>query len=192
LPLAVGVNVVVTLGIDAYAVRPHDPQEFVRHIAYPAPIVAVLTAVGATALGALARRRSARLHTAARAAGLALAVYVIAGSLYVLGTPESYHHGRGGSLLPADIYVTAADLWTHPLDLPESGRFDFLGFRRELFDWYGPFDLHSDSAGAAYQTLTGAFAAMGMAVLLAAGSQPAVSRDTSDPRRRSRDAAADT
>ena len=191
LPLAAGVNVVVTLGIDAYAVRPHDPQEFVRHIAYPAPIVAVLTAVGATAVGALAMPRGARVHAAARAAGLALAVYVTAGSLYVLGTPESYHHDRGGSLLPADIYVTAADLWTHPLDLPQSGGWDFLGFRRELFDWYRPFDLHSDSTGAAYQTLTGAVAAMGMALLLAAGSQPAGSRETFNPRSRSRDAAAD-
>ncbi|MCY4112990.1 MAG: hypothetical protein OXG33_03485 [Chloroflexi bacterium] len=191
LPLAVGVNVLVTLGIDAYAVRPHDPQEFVRHIAYPAPIVAVLTAAGATALGALAMQRGARVHAAARAAGLALAVYVAAGSLYVLGTPESYHHGRGGSLLPADIYVTATDLWTHPLDLPPSGGWDFLGFRRELFDWYRPFDLHSDSAGAAYQTLTGAVAAMGMVLLLAAGAQPTVARDRSDPASRSRDAAAD-
>ena len=190
LPLAAGVNVVVTLGIDAYAVRPQDPQEFVRHIAYPAPIVAVLTAMGATALGALAMQRSARAHAAARAAGLVLAVYVVAGSLYVLGTPESYHHDRGGSLLPADIYVTAADLWTHPLELPPSG-WDFLGFRRELFDWYRPFDLHSDSAGAAYQTLTGAVAAMGMALLLAAGAQPATPRDKSDPPGRSRDAAAD-
>jgi len=190
LPLAVGVNVVVTLGIDAYAVRPHDPQEFVRHIAYPTPIVAVLSAVGATALGALAMQRGARVHAAARVAGLALAVYVAAGSLYVLGTPESYHHDRGGTLLPADIYVTATDLWTHPLELPASGR-GFLDFRRELFDWYRPFDLHSDSTGAAYQTLTGALAAMGMALLLAAGWAPAAPRDKSDPRSRSRDAAAD-
>lgn len=190
LPLAVTANVVVTLGIDAYTVRPQDAQEFVRHIAYPAPIVAVLAALGATALGALAARRGRAWHTAGAAAGLALAVYLIAGSLYVLGTPEAYLHDHGGSLLPADIYVNAVDLWTHPLDLPRGGGWDFLGFRRELFAWYAPFDLHSDSAGAAYQTLTGAVAAMGMALLLAAGPRPNGSPKTSDPRSRGPDAAA--
>ena len=202
LPLAVGVNVVVTLGIDAYTVRPDYPQDFVRHIAYPAPIVAVLTALGATALGTLATQRGARVRAAARTVGLALAVYVIAGSLYVLGTPEAYWHDvRGGTpeaflydlpgtLLPTDIYVNAADLWTHPLDLPRVAGWDFRGFRRELFAWYAPFDLHGDSAGAAYQTLTGALAAMGMALLLAADVRPKGSREPPVPRGCRSDAAA--
>ncbi len=189
LPLAAGVNVVVTLGIDSYTVRPHDAQEFVRHIAYPAPIMAVLAALGATALGALAAQRGAAARTIAAAAGLALVVYLTAGSLYVLGTPEAYAHDRGGSLLPADIYVNAPQLWAHPLDLPR-GDLDYLSFRRELFAWYAPFDLHGDSAGAAYQTLTGALAAMGMALLLAADLRPKGSREIPVPRCCRPDAAA--
>ena len=202
LPLAAGVNVVATLGIDAYTVRPEYPQDFVRHIAYPTPIVAVLAALGATALGALAMQRGARVRTAARAAGLVLAVYVIAGSLYMLGTPEAYwHDARGGTpeaylydlpgtLLPTDIYVNAPELWAHPLDLPRGDDWDYVGFRRELFAWYAPFDLHGDSAGAAYQTLSGALAAMGMALLLAADLRPKGSRETPDPRCCRPDAAA--
>ena len=202
LPLAAGVNVVVALGIDAYTVRPEYPQDFVRHIAYPTPIVAVLAALGATALDALARQRSARVRTAARAAGLVLAVYVIAGSLYMLGTPEAYWHDPrggtpeaflvdlGGTLLPTDIYVNAPDLWAHPIDLPHGDGWDYASFRRELFDWYAPFDLHGDSAGAAYQTLTGALAAMGMALLVAADLRPKGSRETPGPRICRSDAAA--
>ena len=52
LPVAVAINVVVKLSIRSFMV-PHRldfPPEFVRHIAYPIPIVAVLGAVGITAL----------------------------------------------------------------------------------------------------------------------------------------------
>ena len=176
LPAAVIANIVVKLGISVYMVRlrPDAPQEFIRHVAYPMPIVAVLAAVGATALAGFARKRGELALRTSQAIGLAVAVYLAAGSLYILGTPEEFHHGnKSGSLLSASIYVNAPELWRNPIDLPPPD-WSFAEFRRELFAWYEPFDNHSVSTGAAYQTLTGAAAAAGLAALLvAAPTSPA-------------------
>ena len=96
------------------------------------------------------------------------AVYLAAGSLYILGTPEGFHHGRRSrSLLAAGIYLNAPELWLNPADLPPHG-WSFADFRRALIAWYKPFDNHSDSSGATFQTLTGAAAAAGLAALVAA------------------------
>ncbi|MCY3895264.1 MAG: hypothetical protein OXG17_02210 [Chloroflexi bacterium] len=170
LPAAVIANIVVKLGISVYMVRlrPEAPQEFIRHVAYPMPIVAVMAAVGVTVLARAARRRGRLAARGGLALGIAAAVYLGAGSLYILGTPEEFHHGnRSGSLLSASIYVNAPELWRNPIDLPPAD-WSFADFRRELFAWYEPFDSHSVSTGAAYQTLTGAAAAAGLAALLTA------------------------
>ncbi len=170
LPAAVIANIVVKLGISVYMVRlrPEAPQEFIRHVAYPMPIVAVMAAVGVTVLARAARRRGRLAARGGQAIGIAAAVYLAAGSLYILGTPEEFHHGnRSGSLLSASIYVNAPELWRNPIDLPPAD-WSFAEFRRELFAWYEPFDNHSVSTGAAYQTLTAAAAAAGLAALLAA------------------------
>ena len=170
MPVAVVANVLVKLSISRYKedLSVDDMQEFVRHIAYPTPIVAVLVAVGVTVLGKTASRCGKKLGGMIQAVGIAVAVYLAAGSLYVLATPEEFHHGnQSGSLFAASIYVNAPELWLHPFDLP--GReWDFFEYRDRLFAWYAPFDNHSDTAGMAYQTLTGAVAAMGFAALLAA------------------------
>ncbi len=174
LPAAVIINVVATLGISASTVRPQEPHEFVRHIAYPAPVVATLAAAGVSALAVGTARRGARLRWLASGLGVAAAAYLTAGSLYVLATPEEFYHGnRSGSLLADNIYVNAPELWRHPLPLPcppclPNGQWNFDAFRRDLFAWYKPFDSHSNSSGAAYQTLTGAAAAAGFAALIAA------------------------
>ena len=170
LPAAVLANVLVKLSISKYkeALQVDDMQEFVRHIAYPTPIVAVLAAVGLSVLAKTACRRGTRFRGIIQTVGIAAAVYLVAGSLYVLATPEEFHHGnQSGSLLAASIYVNAPELWLNPFDLPQ-GDWDFADYRRDLFAWYAPFDNHSDTVGMAYQTLTGAVAAMGFAALLAA------------------------
>ena len=170
LPTAVILNVVITLSItgdNTTDIRAHLPDDFVRHIAYPMPVVAMLAAVGITAAAQLTQCRRV-LYSVLRAVGVASAVYLVAGSLYILGTPEEFHHGnQSGSLLADNIYVNAPELWMNPFDLP-SGEWDFIDYRSRLFAWYKPFDNHSDTAGMAYQTLTGAVAAMGFAALLAA------------------------
>lgn len=121
LPAAVALNMVVKLSISAYMVplRLDFPPEFVRHIAYPLPIVALLAAVGITALADLLAKRSPKERTIGNVVGIASAVYLVAGSLYILGTPEEFHHGnQSGSLLADNIYVNAPELWMNPFDLP--------------------------------------------------------------------------
>ena len=174
LPAAVAINVLVALGISASTVRPQEPHEFMRHIAYPTPVVATLAVAGLSALSARLAQRGPRPRWAATSIGVAAATYLTAGSLYVLATPEEFHHGnRSGSLLADNIYVNAPELWRNPLPLPcppclPDGEWSFDAFRRDLFAWYEPFDNHSNSAGASYQTLTGAAAAAGLAALLTA------------------------
>lgn len=174
IPIAVVINVVVTIGLSASTFRPGELSEFVRHIAYPTPIVAVMVALG---VGVLSRflRRVPRSRLMAGAVSVAVAVYLAAGSLYVLGTPEEYFHGHNsGSLLTYQIYVNAPELWQNPLELPclpcAGSEWNFAEFRAGLFDTYEPFDNHGDSAGASYQTLTGAVAAFGLMVSLLAGA----------------------
>lgn len=170
LPAMVLLNVVITLSItgnDTTDIRAHLIDDFIRHIAYPTPVVAVLVAVGATTIAELASFHR-HLQTGIRVLGISLAVYLVAGSLYILGTPEEFHHGnRSGSLLADSIYVNAPELWMNPYELP-GPEWDFFEYRSRLFAWYAPFDNHSDTAGMAYQTLTGAVAAMGFAALLVA------------------------
>ncbi len=184
LPTAVILNVVITLSItgdNTTDIRAHLTDDFVRHIAYPMPVVAVLAAVGITAAAQLTQCRRV-LYSVLRLVGVASAVYLVAGSLYVLGTPEEFHHGnQSGSLLAANIYVNAPELWMNPFDLP-SGEWGFIDYRSRLFAWYEPFDNHSDTAGMAYQTLTGAVAALGFAALLAAAPQRQFSVPRSDRR----------
>ncbi len=168
LAVAVVANVLVKLSISKYkeVLTPADLQEFTRHVAYPLPVVAVLIAVGVTVLARSAARRGNYVRDFARTLGIFAAVYLVAGSLYILGTPEEFHHGnQSGSLLTDSIYVNAPELWMNPFDLPDGG-WDFFEYRDRLFAWYAPFDNHSDTAGTAYQTLTGAVAAMGFAALL--------------------------
>ena len=172
LPFAAAANVVVKLSISTYGVplRSDFPPEFVRHISYPLPVFAVLVAVGISILARLAATRGAVVRKTAKYVGIAAAVYLVGGSLYILGTPEEFHHGnQSGSLLADSIYVNAPELWMNPFDLPE-GDWEFFEYRDELFAWYAPFDNHSNTAGMAYQTLTGAVAAMGFAALLVAAS----------------------
>jgi hypothetical protein len=174
MPLAAVINVVVTIGLNASTFRPGELSEFVRHIAYPTPVVAVMVALGVSAASRYFRRGT-RSRFLAAVLSVAAAVYLGAGSLYVLGTPEEYFHGHNsGSLLTSQIYVNAPELWRNPFELPclpcpESAEWNFAEFRASLFDAYRPFDNHSSSAGSSYSTLTAAVAAFGLFVSLLAG-----------------------
>ena len=174
LPLASVVNVIVTSGLNAETFRPGELSEFVRHIAYPTPVVAVMVALGAcAALRFFAQRPRTRHLTVALA--VAGAVYLAAGSLYVLGTPEEYFHGHNsGSLLTYQIYVNAPELWQNTFELPclpcVEDEWNFADFRSRLFEAYTPFDNHGNSMGASYQTLTAALAAFGFVVSLLSGA----------------------
>ncbi|MDE2901723.1 MAG: hypothetical protein OXP73_01700 [Chloroflexota bacterium] len=173
LPCAAILNVVISLSIVDSAtteVRVTLIEDFVRHRAYPTPIVAALSAIGVTAF-IDPFRRSQTLRTILLSVGVASAVYLTAGSLYILGKPEGiYHVPRVASLLPADVHVHAPELWLNPFKLPE-GDGDFMGYRSNLVAWYRPFDTHGNTTGMAYQTLTGAVAAFGFASILAAAPQ---------------------
>ena len=169
LPTAVVLNIVTALSIEddmrIAHIRADIVDEFVRHIAHPTPIVAALAGFGITTVATLTARHR-RLNAGTWIVGVAAALYLAAGSLYVLGTPEEYFHGHNsGSLLAAHIYVNAPELWSHPFEIPRP-EWDFVTVRRALFAWYTPFDQHSKTAGAAYQTLTAAVAAAGFAALL--------------------------
>lgn len=170
LPLAAIMNIAITLAIvdsSTTEIRVSLVEDFVRHRSYPMPIVAALAAAGVNALVQPTKHRET-LQTILRVFGIVLAVYLAAGSLYVLGKPEGFHHGPGvSSLLPANIHVNAPELWSNPFHLP-AGDWDFMSFRSPLFAWYKPFDNHGNTTGMAYQTLTGAIAALGFAALLAA------------------------
>ena len=173
-PLSVVINVVVTIGLSAATFRPGELSEFVRHISYPTPIVAVMVAVGVS-FGSRLIGEGRRSRSVFRALLLAAAVYLAAGSLYVLGTPEEYFHGHNsGSLLTYQIYVNAPELWRNPHELPclpcAESEWNFAEFRSGLFDRYQPYDTHGNSSGASYQTLTGAVFAFGLMVSLLAGA----------------------
>jgi hypothetical protein len=178
LPLAVIGNLVITLSIRPLALSPDEPQEFLRHVGPAFPIFVVVVTYGVHAATKNLTARFPISSPGTTALGLAAAIYFTVGSLYLLATPEEFHHGnRSGSLLRSDIYVNADKLWAHPITLPcppctESGQWDFLTFRRELFDHYRTYDAHSSSDGAAYQTLTGLLAALGLTAALATASRP--------------------
>jgi hypothetical protein len=186
LPLVAFLNIVITLSIvdsGTTEIRITLVEDFVRHRAYPLPIVAALVAVGITAVGNTAKRGEV-VHVAIRALGIGVAVYLVVGSLYILGKPEGFHHGQSvASLLPSDIHINAPELWRNPFPLP-AGDGDFMGFRDSLFAWYRPYDTHGNTVGMAYQTLTGAVAAMGFAALLAAA--PTRHLDAARPKIRSK------
>lgn len=189
LPCAAILNIIISLSIvdsGTTELRITLIEDFVRHRVYPIPIVAALAAVGVTAIIAPVRR-SVTLRAILLSVGVASAVYLTAGSLYVLGKPEGFHHvPRVASLLPADVHVHAPELWLNPFKLP-SGDGDFMGYRSALVDWYRPFDTHSTTTGMAYQTLTGTVAAFGFALILtAAPNRQSPARPSGDPKRRRR------
>lgn len=171
LPLAVLGNLVVTMSISPVALSADEPQEFLRHVGPTFPVFVLVAACGADAV----KRAAVRVRTGGiviSVFGVIMAGYFTVGSLYLLATPEEFHHGnRSGSLLRSDIYVHAESLWRHPIELPcppclGSDGWDFHAFRSELFDHYRPYDAHSSSDGAAYQTLSGLFAALGFVAVL--------------------------
>ena len=140
-----------------------------RHLAYGLPFATAMAALGAREL------LSGNWRIGASGPLLALlAVALISGELYVLGTPEEWYHAQNsGSLLRGgDIYVQALDMFKNPIALPcdgctaaEGGAFD--GFRERLFAHYSEFDMHGSTVGMSYAVLTGVLSVVALAAALA-------------------------
>lgn len=173
LPTIVLINIFVTLCVPTGTVRTDEIDEFIRHFAYPVPVIALLVAAGLSQVDTLINRTKRINRSIISLMALVVVGGLTVGSLYILATPEEFHHGnRSGSLLSADIYVNAPELWGHNMPLPcppceGQDNWDFDAFRDSLFANYGPHDAHSGSDGAAYQTLSGIFIFLGYFSLIA-------------------------
>jgi hypothetical protein len=169
LPLAALAQVTLTMAVAPEGFHREEPSEMFRHLAYGLPFVTAMAALGAREVLAGNWRfgASGPLLTL-------LAVALIGGELYVLGTPEEWYHGQNsGSLLRGgDIYVQALDMFKNPIALPcdgctaaAGGAFD--GFRERLFAHYGRFDMHGQTVGMSYAVLTGVLSAVALGAALA-------------------------
>ncbi len=169
LPLATLAQVTLTMAVAPEGFHREEPSEMFRHLAYGLPFVTAMAALGAREL------LSGNWRIGASGPLLALlAVALISGELYVLGTPEEWYHAQNsGSLLRGgDIYVQALDMFKNPIALPcdgctaaEGGAFD--GFRERLFAHYSEFDMHGSTVGMSYAVLTGVLSAVALAAALA-------------------------
>tara|TARA_Y100000590_G_scaffold459810_1_gene617754 strand:- start:390 stop:2558 length:2169 start_codon:yes stop_codon:yes gene_type:complete len=172
-PAIVLINIFVTLSVPTSTIRTDEIDEFIRHFAYPAPVIALLVATGLSQVDTWVNRTQLINRSIISLMALVVAGGLTVGSLYILATPEEFHHGnRSGSLLSADIYVNAPELWGHNMPVPcppceGQDKWDFDAFRDSLFANYGPHDAHSGSDGAAYQTLSGIFIFLGYFSLIA-------------------------
>jgi hypothetical protein len=132
-----------------------------RHIGYGFPVFGMVVAVG---IGEILRRRQRILEGLA----MVVALTLIIGELFVLATPEEWYHGNNsGSLLRGgDIYVEAIHLIRNPIIVPCSScpsladEVGFDGFRNDLFGHYDEFDMHGDTVGISYATITGLMSAI--------------------------------
>ena len=119
LPLAVLGNLVVTMSISPVALSADEPQEFLRHVGPCVPCICSCCSVRSGCGEAYGCAPANEEALVIRVFGVIMAGYFTVGSLYLLATPEEFHHGnRSGSLLRSDIYVHAESLWRHPIELP--------------------------------------------------------------------------
>ena len=171
LPLAALAQVTLTMAVAPEGFHREEPSEMFRHLAYGLPFVTAMAALGAREILAGNWRFGASGPLLAL-----LAVALIGGELYVLGTPEEWYHGHNsGSLLRGgDIYVQALDIFKNPIALPcddctaaQGGAFD--GFRKRLFTHYGRFDMHGETVGMSYAVLTGVLSAVALGAALVRG-----------------------
>ena len=170
LPVALLVNLLLTLSVDPGGLHRQEPPELFRHLAFGLPIVAV----GAAAGFREAQRRLPCTFTWLGPLAALIAAVLIGGEIYVLATPEEWYHGNNsGSLLRGgDIYVQAVEMFQNPIALPCSpcataeAPGSFAGFRDRLFEHYGRFDMHSNTVGISYAALTAILSAVALAVVM--------------------------
>lgn len=183
-PGLIGVPIATVLGTGVIFLTPtmlaadnFSPITFYRHaaVAYPCVVVALAT------LGPRAGRTVAPIQIVA----LAAALTIFAGNIYALAVATERDHDQLLTIYPPEPVVTATGLWriAPPLPVlpmvagPANGSsvdpsFDYLGFRRGLFEAVRPVDQHIEDDGRAWAIAIAIFGTAGLAVA------------ATDPRRR--------
>ena len=161
-PLAAGAHVLLLWLTEAGPALSNveNPPDFFRHMSHALPYAWITVSLGIFALVWFKRRLWRQWL---------LVIIFVLGTYYsyqILITPEATYGNAsillpssgGSSLLKADTYVLAQDLFAHPHELPEIPHawqdgvlfmqpWDYLGFRASVFDHYRPFDMHSVDVG---------------------------------------------
>ena len=162
MPTLVGIPLATTLGTAVIFLTPAtvaadniSPITFYRHAAVAYPCVAVALA----ALGPRAGRAVAPIQMAA----LTVALTIFAGNVYALAVATERDHDQLLTIYPPEPVVTALGLWriapplpTLPM-VPGPGNgssvdpsFDYLGFRKALFESVRSVDQHIEDDGRAW------------------------------------------
>jgi hypothetical protein len=163
-PLAAGLSVVVILASPTYLTGDlFSPATFYRHLAASLPCVAVALAT----LGPLAGRAATRGEVAA----IVIAVAVTLGNLVVLASATERLRRGQLTIYPQESVVTVSKLWKSdpplpklPITVRESGgstfssRFDYLGYRAELWSYVHAYQQHLDDEPRGWALATGTFA----------------------------------
>ncbi|NDB73834.1 MAG: hypothetical protein EB033_15045, partial [Proteobacteria bacterium] len=175
-PGLIGVPLATVLGTGVIFLTPtmlaadnFSPITFYRHaaVAYPCVVVALAT------LGPRAGRTVAPIQIAA----LAVALTIFAGNVYALAVATERDHNQLLTIYPPEPVVTATGLWriAPPLPIlpmvpgPTNGSsvdpsFDYLGFRKGLFEAVRPVDQHIEDDGRAWALAIAIFGTAGLAV----------------------------
>ena len=165
LPLAAGAHVLLLWLTEAGPALSNvgNPPDFFRHMSHALPYAWITVSLGIFAL-VWPKRHLWRQWLLVIIFGLG--TYY---SYQVLITPEATY-GSASILLPssgrfsllkADTYVLAQDLFAHPHELPEIPHawrdgvlsmqpWDYLGFRASVFEHYRLFDMHRADVGKPY------------------------------------------
>ena len=174
-PVLAGVPVAAALGTGVIFLTPtmlaadnFSPITFYRHAAVAYPCVAVALAT----LGPRAGRTVAPIQ----AITLATAIAILAGNVWALAVATERDHDQLLTIYPPESVVTATGLWrvAPPLPVlpmmsgPANGSsvdptFDYLGFRRGLFEAVRPVDQHVEDDGRAWALAIATFAVAGLA-----------------------------
>ena len=175
-PGLIGVPLATVLGTGVIFLTPtmlaadnFSPITFYRHaaVAYPCVVVALAT------LGPRAGRIVAPIQIAA----LAVALTIFAGNIYALAVATERDHDQLLTIYPPEPVVTATGLWriAPPLPIlpmvpgPGNGSsvdpsFNYLGFRKGLFEAVRPVDQHIEDDGRAWALAIAIFGTAGLAI----------------------------
>jgi hypothetical protein len=175
-PALVGIPLATALGTAVIFLTPAtiaadniSPITFYRHAAVAYPCVAVALAT----LGPRAGRAVAPVQMLA----LAVALGLFVGNTYALAVATERDHDQLLTIYPPEPVVTALGLWriAPPLPVlpmvpgPKNGSsvdptFDYLGFRKRLFESVRSVDQHIEDDGRAWALAIATFGMAGLAV----------------------------
>ena len=175
MPALVGIPLATALGTTVIFLTPAtiaadniSPITFYRHAAVAYPCIAVALA----ALGPRAGRTVAPIQIVA----LAIALAIFGGNVYALAVATERDHDQLLTIYPPEPVVTTLGLWRIAPTLPvlpmvpgpgngssvDPG-FDYLGFRKGLFESVRSVDQHIEDDGRAWALAIGMFGATALA-----------------------------